>query len=459
MSGRPLLFQVSVLLAAVLLAVQAISFVVVLVTPAPVAPRMNLARALALLDDATAARAAGLHLALRAAAPEGPPADMLAEAVAGALGRDADEVRVVWRHADPETHASIQVVGATPDGAAGPHAAPHAPEAPAAQAILRQALLQPGLELPPFALALRQPDGQWLTLEPPDLLLPLWRLRLFLASALGALALAPVAWFAARRLTRPVRALAAAAAGIDLEGRGAAIEVEGPSEIRAAATAFNAMQARLGEQAARQTRMIAAVAHDLRTPLTGLRLRAESAPEEVRDRMVADIDRMRAMVTQVMDYVQGEQGPLEPEPLDLGTLVRDCAEAAVELGRDVRCVVPDEASFVGDPLALRRAVSNLIDNAVRYAGSARVTVHRNEAGWMVDVDDDGPGIPAAAIAGVLEPFRRLDDSRSRGTGGVGLGLAVVRSAAERHGGALVLANRAEGGLRARIRLPAPPPAP
>ena len=447
MSGRPLLYQIGALLLAVLLAVQAISFVVVLFTPTPSPMNMNLPQAIAALESDAAAEQVGLVRSLRKQPVAGSQAQLLIGAVAEALGRDRADVVVAWRR-EEGAHAEIQVLSTSSVDRS--HSS--VTDIDAQAWLLQPALLQPGLELPPFALSVRQRDGQWLTLEPPDLLFPLWRRRLLLASLLGVLALAPVAWYAARRLTQPVSELASAAAGVDLDGEGSAIDVDGPAEIRAAATAFNAMRLRLREQAAERTRVVAAVAHDLRTPLTSLRLRAENAPEADRLRMVADIERMKAMITRVVEYAHGEQSEHQTDEFDLGTLVADCAQCATELGQAVECRVPRQAQVVGDELALRRAIANLIDNAVRYAGRAVLDLQRVDGGWVLDVDDWGPGIADDQMQRLMQPFQRLDASRNSSTGGVGLGLAQVRTVALRHGGSLELINRAEGGLRARLRI-------
>ena len=454
MSRRSLLFQLSALLFAVLLAVQTISFVVVLLTPTPVEARMNVPQAVAALRDGEIATASGLLLSVQQRPPPGPEAELLVPALAEALGLDRSQFRVVWRGANRPRQGDVQVVDASGSGrAADYHAVADQADLSTKAALLKPALLEQRLELPPFALGVRRPDQRWLTLEPPDLRFPLWRQRLLLAVLLGALALAPVAWFAARHLTKPVRALAAAAKTVDLDGKGAEIVVEGPSEVRAAASAFNNMQQRLKQQAAERTRMIAALAHDLRTPLTGLRLRAESAPPAVRERMVADIERMKAMITRVVDYAQAEQAAHTTAPFDLSALVADCVRAAVEMDQQVDRRLPAMAPIIGDELGLRRAITNLIDNATRYAGSAEVCLYRGEGDWVIEVDDCGPGVPEAQLDQLTQPFRRLDESRNAHTGGVGLGLAVVRSVALRHGGSLSLINRSEGGLRARLRIP------
>jgi two-component system OmpR family sensor kinase len=460
-SPSSLLWQISGLLLAVLLAVQGVSFAVLLLTPTPAAPRLSLATALAAIADPGAAAAAGVERQLQPAPPAGAEAGFVSAAAAKALGTNAGQVRAVWSGSEASGKSPVVMSvrigdgsGAVRDGAVRKIDLQGGEAELTSPSILSPALAD--LPLPAFALALRQADGQWLTVRPLDPVWSLWRLRLLLAFAIGVLMLAPLAWFAARRIAGPVRALADAAARVDLDGQCQPLTIPGSAEIQAAAQAFNAMQARLREQAAERSRMVAAVAHDLRTPLTGLRLRAEGAGEPLRGRMVADIVRMNSMITQVLDYARGEEQTQQPkpQPLDLAELLRDCVAAAQEVQPQaaLRCVAPESAPFVGDELGLHRAITNLIDNALRYAGAAELQLEAHNGAWLLTVQDRGPGVPEAELAHLTEPFRRLERSRSQATGGVGLGLAVVRRVALQHGGALVLSNRAGGGLQVALRL-------
>jgi len=443
MSARPLLPQVVALLLAVMLAVLALGFVVVLLTPTPVPPPMTIDAALAALaDDAPAEGDATLRRRIAAQPPAGPSADLVVQAASTRLGLPADAVRAVWLR--PVAGAPVVEVLATDAAVADPRAQV---DVPALIADRRVAL-------PPFELARRTADGRWLTVGPRQPLFSGWRLRLLAGSLLGALAVLPVAWFAARRLTRPVRALAEAAAALDLHGRGPPAAVEGPAEVQAAAQAFNAMRERIRAQANERTRMVAAVAHDLRTPLTGLRVRAESVPSPLRERMVADIRRMEAMIAQVVDFARGEEAAPARERIDLVPLLREAADAAREAGGEVALDLPPQAPLAADPVMLRRAVDNLLDNAVRYGRCAQVHLANDAAQWSIVIDDQGPGVPEAELPLLGDPFRRLEASRSRATGGIGLGLSIARTVATLHGGQLAFANRASGGLRATLRLPA-----
>jgi signal transduction histidine kinase len=221
-----------------------------------------------------------------------------------------------------------------------------------------------------------------------------------------------------------------------------------------AARAFNRMQARLETFVRDRTQMLAAISHDLRTPITRMRLRAEMMSEgDQQRRMLADLDEIQAMIEATLSFARDDAVAEPPKRFDLAALVQTVADEAEDGGGQVEVRSPPRAPFLGRPLALKRALANLIGNALRYGTQARVTLEEAADHWSIIVDDDGPGVPEAELERVFEPFYRLETSRSRDTGGVGLGLAVVRSIVTRHGGRVVLANRAGGGLRATVTLP------
>jgi signal transduction histidine kinase len=223
--------------------------------------------------------------------------------------------------------------------------------------------------------------------------------------------------------------------------------------VRTAIAAFNDMQASLRAHMRQRAQTIAAIAHDLRTPLTRLRFRAEQSPDTVRDRMAADIEEMDALIAQAMAFVRGETTPERREVFDLDALASDCADGFIETGAAVTFDGGGELPVRADPAALRRALGNLIGNAVKYAGAARVMAFAEGGQAVVMVEDDGPGLPDDELEAVFEPFRRGERSRNRETGGAGLGLTVARQAARAHGGDVVLVNREGGGLAARLTLP------
>ena len=309
------------------------------------------------------------------------------------------------------------------------------------------------LTFAPFSASVRQPDGRWATVEPPRGLLSPWQQRILLALAISLLLLAPLVWWMARRLTRPIRVFAEAAERLGADPEAEPLTPSGPSEVRTAIHAFNDMQASLRDHMRRRTQTVAAIAHDLRTPLTRLRFRAEQAPAAVRDRMAADIEEMDALIGQAMAYVRGEATPDRRETFDLDDLAADCAAGFSETGGAVTFDGGGELPVEADPAALRRALANLIANAVKYAGAARVKAFAQDGRAVVTVEDDGPGLPEDELDAVFEPFHRAERSRSRETGGAGLGLTVARQAARAHGGDVTLANRSEGGLVARLELP------
>lgn len=309
------------------------------------------------------------------------------------------------------------------------------------------------LTFAPFAASVLQPDGRWATVEPPRGLLSPWQQRVLLALAISMLLLAPLVWFMARRLTRPIRVFAEAAERLGADPDAEPLTPSGPSEVRTAIHAFNDMQASLRDHMRRRSQTVAAIAHDLRTPLTRLRFRAEQAPAAVRDRMAADIEEMDALIAQAMAYVRGEATPERRERFDLAALAEDSAAGFSETGAAVTFANGDALPVEGDPAALRRALANLIVNAVKFGGVARVTALAEGSRAVILVEDDGPGLAQNELEAVFEPFHRAERSRSRETGGAGLGLTVARQAARAVGGDVTLTNRLGGGLTARLSLP------
>jgi signal transduction histidine kinase len=251
-----------------------------------------------------------------------------------------------------------------------------------------------------------------------------------------------------------MRALATAAEKV---GRGEAVDpvlARGPAEIRTTVQAFNAMQERLSRFVRDRTRMVAAISHDLRTPITSLRLRAEFIEdEELKRDIVRTLDEMQAMADATLAFAREEGSGEETRSTDLAALIEGIVQDHRELGRDVTYAGPERLVWRCRPVSLKRAIGNLVENAVRYAGSARVGLAASGGEVIITVEDSGPGIPEERLTDVFEPFVRLETSRSRETGGVGLGLSIARSIIHAHGGELTLANRSEGGLRAKVSLP------
>lgn len=262
-----------------------------------------------------------------------------------------------------------------------------------------------------------------------------------------------------RWLTGPLRRLAQAADGIG-RGRVIAVPQDGPEEVQRVARALDAMQARITRLVDDRTQALAAVSHDLRTPITRLRLRAGFLDDrESQARMEADLDEMEGMISATLAYLQGDVDKEPPQLTDIGTLLSTLCDAAADAGQEVALSGPAHFDALCRHMALRRAVSNLIGNAVSYGGNASVRLDVGSDAVRIAVEDSGPGIPDDELERVFEPFHRREASRNRSTGGVGLGLTIARRAMEEQGGTLTLANRPGGGLRAVIRLPIarPPP--
>ncbi len=259
---------------------------------------------------------------------------------------------------------------------------------------------------------------------------------------------------AVRIATRPLTRLSEAALRLGDDLDRPPLAEDGPREVRNAAAAFNAMQARLRGLFAERTRILAAVSHDLQTPITRMRLRAELMDDDaLRERMLEDLVSMQALVEEGLAYAGNVAAPPEETvPTDIDALLASLVADYADAGRAVAL-----AGRVGEarptrPRTLRRLLGNLVDNALKFGGNAEISVARDSSGTVITVADRGPGIPNAELEKVFEPFYRVEGSRSRETGGTGLGLAIARQLAERLGAALTLENREGGGLEARIVL-------
>ncbi|MEP9400609.1 ATP-binding protein [Sphingomonas silueang] len=306
--------------------------------------------------------------------------------------------------------------------------------------------------------ALTLGDGSWLyfrTLEPLRAFdLAIGRILLAL---IPAIALMVVGGLLIRRTLRPMRQLADA---VDRFGPGGLsalppVEETGPGEVRRLVAAFNGLQARIHRLIEDRTRALAAVGHDLRTPLARLRLRTDAIRDaQVRDTVQNDLAEMEAMVTSLLAFLGGEGDPEKPMLVDIAVLCASIVDDAADHGHDATYAGPDHLERIVRRSNFRRAVVNLVENAVHYGGCARVTVAIEAGDTVIRVEDDGPGIPAESLALVLEPFVRLDSARKRDTVGFGLGLSIVARAVETEGGRLDLRNRTGGGLCAAIVLPA-----
>ncbi len=259
-----------------------------------------------------------------------------------------------------------------------------------------------------------------------------------------------------RSLTRPLRRLAAAA---DAIGRGpdVAVAETGPDEVRQVAQAFNGMQARIHRLMQDRTQALAAVSHDLRTPITRLRLRAGFLTDpEAQAAIDADLEEMEGMIEATLAYLRGDAETEPAQVTDLAALLSTLTDDVCDAGGAAIYAGPNHVAIKLHPSAVKRAFANLVNNAMTYGGSVQVTLTPETAGVTVRVEDMGPGIPAEDLERVFQPFQRLENSRNRGTGGVGLGLAIARQAVENEGGSIRLSNRQAGGLSAEVFLPCSP---
>ena len=299
------------------------------------------------------------------------------------------------------------------------------------------------------------PMVRWLNLE-SRLLPPTfeWKLPALTWLGLMGLALSSVVIIMVRRITRPMAALATAA---ERAGRGEAIEPlpeVGPVDVRLTTHAFNRMHGRMQRFVKDRTQMLAAMSHDLRTPITTLRLRAEFIDdEEIKGKILETLDEMQRMTEATLAFVREEAAAEPTRKVDLSALIESVVTDLADLGHEVAFELSDRCIYACRPAGLKRALRNLLENASRYGERADVRLEEDDGHLMIIIDDQGPGIPEDQIERMFQPFVRLDESRSEETGGIGLGLAIARSIIRSHGGDIHLGNREGGGLRATLTLP------
>lgn len=280
-----------------------------------------------------------------------------------------------------------------------------------------------------------------------------WRIAILQWMLLTLIILSLLAWAAARRIARPIRRLAEAAKRARL-GAPEAFPLDGPREIRELGRAMEAMQTRILQQAENRTVMLAAMAHDLGTPLSRLAFWVEQLPESARERAVADIGEMRAMLSVTLRFTRDDRAHGEMVRLDLGSLIESLVDDLAVAGKPVTVEPGPRVVLIGDTQALRRLFGNLVENAIRYGQRAEIRWSTRDGYGEVQVDDAGPGFDLPRAESLFAPFVRGESSRNRATGGTGLGLAIVRSIAELHGGEVTLENRPAGaGGRVVVRLP------
>lgn len=306
-----------------------------------------------------------------------------------------------------------------------------------------------------FIVQIRLRDGATMTFQqvlPEDLIA--WPARLLLILVVLLVSVAVLVALAVRTLTRPLAALADAATELGQNIHRPALAETGPLEVRRAAQAFNLMQSRLIRYIQDRDRILAAVSHDLKTPITRLRLRTELLEESpLREKFQADLDEMQQMAQASLDFLRGGETSEPLAALDLDALLEALREDAEDAGQELRIAGSARQPLRCRPLALKRCLTNLIDNALKYGQQAEMTVADAPDRLTLTLRDHGSGIPKAELERVFEPFYRLESSRSRDTGGVGLGLSIARNIARAHGGELTLRNHPQDGLEAVLELP------
>lgn len=298
------------------------------------------------------------------------------------------------------------------------------------------------------------PDGRWLFFRSNDLY-GRWPLaiRILILASMLAIGVLLSAALLLHLLGEPLRALVIAADRIG-RGRTIVISEKGPPDVRQVARALNGMQARIGRLVDDRTQALAAMSHDLRTPLSRLKLAAEHArPDDVRTMIEANVEDMETMLASLLAFLRSERDPEDPRSVDLAVLARTLVDQSGDLGRDIHYAGPDHLRIQARPVSLKRALSNIVENALHYGGRTEIALSAGDSGVRLEISDHGPGIPDATMESVMEPFFRLDEARTRHVAGFGLGLPIAKRLIENEGGTLTLANRPEGGLRVTIDLP------
>ncbi len=452
LSSASLFVRMVALLVATVLATQALTFALVLAMPTPSLPTTSVATIVgALRTGRTTQETLAISYGARPRDNWVDPSERaMTTQLAIALGVPQDKVRVIFLRVfdsgPPDRPRMRDPVGLPlPAPAAGrfglgpPSTIPRNDNSDAVTGR--------------FEAALQLPDGRWRHVSLDGGRIATWQWDV-LRWLLGSLAVvAPFAWFFAKRIADPIAAFADAARRLGNNPSGDPIEIDGPPEIAAASVAVNAMQHQIKRYVDDRTMMVGAIAHDLRTPLMRLSLRLQQAPDALRQASERDIDEIEAMATAALSFVRDLSSRDSRHRIALRSIVETVADEFADRGADVVLAPGEDVTLLGDPNGIKRMVTNIVGNAVVYAGSARLTLTVMPDAAVIAVADTGPGIPAAELDHVFAPFYRIERSRSRNTGGTGLGLASARAVARGHGGDILLSNRPEGGLLATIRLP------
>lgn len=317
-----------------------------------------------------------------------------------------------------------------------------------------QMFMNPEIENLKFNVILKLSDGQWIQVkgEPPaDIFGQPWHAVMGLSFMMVVIVLLVVV--VARSTVRPLSQFAHAARGVAKDLKHPPLLEDGPSEVQEAARAFNTMQKRIRESIEERERFLAAVSHDLKTPITRLRLRTEMLSDaRIRDDIEHDVHELQQLIDDALDFLRGRVVNELAQPIDLVALVESVADDFLHLS-EISVTAPESLRFTGRPIALQRVLRNLVDNAIKYGKHAHITLKEEDKQVIIMIDDEGEGVPEDQLDAVFEPFFRLEDSRCRETGGTGLGLAIVAQITKSIGGNVTLRNREHGGLRATLTLP------
>lgn len=478
--GAPIAVQVGLLIAVCLIGAQLIALAVVTLSPPPAPQVYRVSEIAAALQGGSLQPRLGRTL-IRSTSDEPPRAgfgesrsagrpaafgpnrfgiDRQAAALASQLGMPIEKVRLVRPTPNPLTRAlsgRALLNGQPFQPGAGPDRGPPAPFRD------NPAFVRPGPRPAEFELVggafiagVETAGGHWTIVRPsPEPFPNDWERKVALWLA-GCLILAvPAVWWFARRITAPIQQFAQAAERLGRDPHAPLLALGGPAEIGMAAGAFNEMQARIKRYVGDRTAMVGAISHDLRTPLARIRFKLEAKTPD-REAILSDVEKMEAMIASVLAFIRDAAAVDRREDLDLLSVIEVVVDDAALIGGNAHLVdMSDDASPLtvqGDAVALQRLFGNLVDNALKYGGAARVRIRQAERQAIVEIEDDGPGLSSAELARVFEPFYRADASRNLDQGGVGLGLAVARSLARAHGGDVELISR-PGGLTARVSLP------
>ncbi len=312
-----------------------------------------------------------------------------------------------------------------------------------------------GSPLARYAALIQLPDASWLLFSSPE---RSWGLdigtRIAIIIALGLIATVLVAWLATQQLAKPLQRFASAARRFGGDLRAPPIKVEGPDEIRQAIIAFNTMQAQIQHYISERTHMLASISHDLRAPLTRMRLRSEFMEDfDHQGKLIRDIEEMQSMINAALAFFREDTQPEQSTAFDLSELLQTIIDDYRDQNIAIDFHGPAHLVYEGRPLGIKRVIVNLLENAEKYAQQPAITLSSDGYSVCIDVSDEGPGIPEASLQRVFDPFFRLETSRNRETGGVGLGLSAARAIVREQGGELTLSNRSSGGLQARVELP------